>query len=133
MKSTKPYLLEAMYSWIVDSGLTPHLVADANHEGIQAPPQAAEDGRIVLNCAPEAVRDLVMDDEGASFIARFGGVSQAVWLPIDSIEGIYARENGRGMVFGPEELDEEGGQETTSEQHDGPDKSKKQPSLRVVK
>ena len=131
MKSTKPYLARAMHEWIVDSGMTPHLVARADAEGIEVPPQAIQDGRVTLNTSPEAVRDLLIDDQGVSFIARFGGVSQAVWLPISSLEGIYAKENGRGMLFGEDEPDAEtaGNGDRAQDSSDRPTG----PTLRVVK
>ena len=131
MKPTKPYLARAMHEWIVDSGMTPHLVARADEEGIEVPPQAIQDGRVTLNTSPEAVRDLLIDDQGVSFIARFGGVSQAVWLPIASLEGIYAKENGRGMLFGEDEPDAEaaGEGDPARDSSDRPTG----PTLRVVK
>ena len=133
MPSTKPYLLRAIHEWIVDSDLTPHLLVAGDAPGLQVPPQAIQDGQVVLNVSPSAIRDLVMDNEGVSFVARFGGVSQAVWIPIAAVEGIYARENGRGMAFS-EEVDEESPDQSTEPDAGSDDrKPAKGPSLRVVK
>lgn len=99
MKSSRPYLIRAMCDWISDSGLTPHLIADANCPGVTVPPQAVQDGKVVLNVSPSAVRDLFIDDDMVSFVARFGGVSRAVSVATSAVLAVYARENGRGMMF----------------------------------
>lgn len=132
MPSSKPYLLRAINEWIVDSNLTPHLLASGEADALEVPPQAIQEGKVVLNISPSAVRDLVLDNEGVSFVARFGGVSQGVWVPMAAIEGIYARENGRGMVFAEdsdEPTDAPGGPDGTKQQNKQP----KGPSLRVIK
>jgi stringent starvation protein B len=99
MLSSRPYLLRALHEWIVDSGLTPHLLVNAECPGVDVPESAVSDGRVILNVNPSAVRDLLIDAELVTFVARFGGVSQAVTVPVAAIEAIYARENGRGMMF----------------------------------
>lgn len=133
MKSTKPYLLRAMYEWIVASDCTPHMVASATVDGVDVPDQAINEGQVVLNVSPSAVRDLLMDDQGVSFVARFGGVSQAVFLPMAAIEGVYARENGRGMLFG-EESEHDGTSDSSQATSTEPTPTKKSsPTLRVIK
>ncbi len=138
MLSSRPYLLRAVHEWIVDSGLTPHLIADADHADLVVPDSARQDGRVVLNIGPSAVRDLLMDAELVTFVARFGGVSQAVSVPMAAVQAIYARENGRGMMF-PEE-DEDGVEDAASPddgsaEDRGSAKGVKRagPNLRVVK
>lgn len=99
MNSSKPYLLRALYEWIVDNDCTPHLVVSTEQEGVRVPPGLAKDGSIVLNVAPSAIRNLLMDDLHVSFDARFGGQPFAVLVPVSAVSGIYARENGEGMAF----------------------------------
>lgn len=99
MTSHRPYLLRALYEWIADNGMTPHLLVDTSLAGVQVPPQAVQDGRIVLNIAERAVAGLQMDNELISFSARFGGVSQGVQVPVSAVLAIYARENGQGMAL----------------------------------
>ncbi len=126
MTSSRPYLVRAMYEWIVDNNCTPYVLVDAHAEGVQVPQQYVENGQIVLNIAPGAVASMELGNELMRFNARFGGVPTDVFVPISAIRGLYARENGRGMVFDEDEppvppVD--------------PDKSEadKKPSLRVVK
>ena len=138
MLSSRPYLLRAVHEWIVDSGLTPHLLIDADNPELVVPDSARQDDRVVLNVSPSAVRDLLMDDELVTFVARFGGVSQAVTVPIPAVQAIYARENGRGMMFSDED---EGDQAGTSDDgkadpvsdKDDTRRGKSRPNLRVVK
>lgn len=99
---SRPYLLRALYEWLNDNSLTPHLMVDATRAGVDVPQEFVSDGQIVLNIAPGAVQGLLMDDQGVSFSARFGGVPRSVHVPTAAVMAIYARENGMGMGFGME-------------------------------
>lgn len=99
MTSSKPYLVRAIYEWILDNQMTPHLVVDAGFPDTHVPIEFVADGRIVLNIAPGAVRGLVIGNEWIEFGARFGGVAREVMVPTEAIIGIFTRENGQGMVF----------------------------------
>ena len=107
MSSHRPYLLRALYEWIADNGMTPHVLVDATRPGVQVPMHAVKDGKIVLNIAERAVSRLEMDNELIRFSARFGGVSHAVSVPVSAVLAIYARENGQGMALPPESEDED--------------------------
>lgn len=104
MTSHRPYLMRALYEWIADNGMTPHLLVDATQPGVRVPPQTVKDGKVVLNIAARAVGHLDMGNEAVAFTARFGGASQAVIVPMEAIVAIYARETGQGMA-----LPEDGG------------------------
>ena len=103
MKSRRPYLLRAMHEWITDSGCTPHIVVDANGEGVEVPRQYVRDGKIVLNLSWTATSQLRMTNDEVTCHGRFGGVSMTVRLPINSVLAIYARETGQGMIFADED------------------------------
>lgn len=138
MTSSRPYLLQAIFDWVVDNGCTPYLLVDAVYPGVIVPQQHIKDGQIVLNISPTAVMGLTMDKQGVSFNARFAGVPMDIYAPIGSLLGIYARENGQGMLFEiedfPTDPDPEGGDEPPTPPSGGDDADKPQrPSLRVVK
>ena len=103
MTSNRPYLLRAFYDWIIDNQLTPHLVVDALFPNTQVPQQHVKDGQIVLNISPSAVQDLLLGNDWISFSARFSGAPHAISFSPDAVLGIYARENGNGMLFEPVE------------------------------
>lgn len=136
MTSTRPYLLRAIYEWIVDNGLTPHLLVHAEHDQVMVPRQFVDNGVIVLNVSPSAVRDLHLGNEAVEFNARFAGQPQHVYAPIGAVQAIYARENGQGIVLGEAESTAASGsaddaaQTPVSESQDGP---KRPPHLTVVK
>lgn len=115
MSSSKPYLIRAFYEWIVDNEKTPYLVLNADYPGARVPRQYIENGRIVLNISMSAVDALVMDNAKVQFKASFGGVQQIVLAPIAAVMAIYARENGKGMIFAEDESDEIGGWESSPE------------------
>ena len=137
MNSSRPYLVRALYEWIVDNDCTPHMLVNSDYPEVQVPAGFASDGQIVLNVSPTAVRNLHMDNEAVSFEGRFGGVPHTLYVPIPAIMGIYARENGQGMVFDleePLEADDE-----VEPDDDGPPPGSEpprptgRPSLKVVK
>lgn len=103
MTSSRPYLIRALYEWILDNKCTPYVLVDANFQGVDVPQQYVKDGQIVLNIAPTAVVDLDINNERMCFNARFSGVATDVMVPISAALGIYARENGQGMLFDHEQ------------------------------
>lgn len=137
MKSSRPYLVRALYEWIVDNDCTPHLLVNAEFAGVQVPAGFASDGQIVLNVSPTAVRNLHMDNDAVSFEGRFFGVPQSLYIPAAAVLAIYARENGQGMVFDAESPMLEGGEiddpDEQSPPDDEPPRPSGRPSLKVVK
>jgi len=135
MRSNRPYLLRAFFDWIIDNECTPHIIVDAHHPMVQVPQEFVKDGQIVLNIAPRAVTNLSLDGDAVQFSARFNGVPVDIYVPIAGIFGIYAQENGEGMVFEKDDSTEPlppGPKMVT--RSDPKDKSvKPKPSLRVVK
>lgn len=99
MSSNRPYLLRAMFDWVNDNGMTPYILVDAAVAGVIVPPSAIKDGRIVLSIAPRAVNRLEIGNERIAFLARFGGVSHGIEVPVNAVLAIYAQENGQGMMF----------------------------------
>ncbi|MCW3149864.1 ClpXP protease specificity-enhancing factor [Stutzerimonas stutzeri] len=135
MTSSRPYLVRALYEWIVDNDCTPHLLVNAEYPNVQIPSGFASDGQIVLNVAPSAVRHLQMDNVAIAFEGRFGGVPHSLYIPSDAVMAIYARENGQGMVFEiepspPDDAPTEGG---SSDDKGGSSRPSGRPSLKVVK
>jgi len=96
---SRPYIIRAIYEWIVENDCTPHLLVDATYAGVNVPETYVSDGQIVLNISPTAVVSLRMGNDSISFNGRFGGQPLDIDVPIAAILGIYARENGQGMVF----------------------------------
>jgi len=139
--STKPYMLRAMHEWCVDNNLTPHLVVAVNSR-TRVPMAYVKDGEIVLNINYGATRDLHMDNESVVFSARFGGVPQNIYVPMDAVRGIFARENGQGMFFELEEpvVDEEQFDDNkpasagdVSSEDASKNRNNKKPTLTIVK
>ncbi|MDO9150327.1 MAG: ClpXP protease specificity-enhancing factor [Methylotenera sp.] len=103
---TKPYMLRALHEWCVDNNLTPHLIIAVNAQ-TRVPMAYVKDGEIVLNVNYGATKDLHIDNDSVVFSARFGGVSQNIYVPMSAIRGIFARENGQGMFFEAESEQED--------------------------
>jgi stringent starvation protein B len=128
MTPSRPYLIRALYEWIIDNGHTPYILVNAENEEVVVPQQFVEGGKIVLNITPSAVQNLELGNQFVELDARFSGTPMHVCVPVPSVLAIYARENGKGMVF----TDEDGGDEPPPDNSAGEDKSKR-PQLRVVK
>ncbi len=132
MAALKVHLLRAVYDWAVESGFTPHIVADTKIAGVHVPTgYADESGRIVLNIHPQALQGFSFDEMWIRFSARFGGVSQAVEVPLKAVLAIYAKENGQGISFPESGTEDSHGEPPGSDPTDGA--PRKRPSLRVVK
>jgi stringent starvation protein B len=124
MTSSKPYLVRALYEWILDNDNTPYILVDTNSDQVLIPPGIANDGKVVLNLAPSAIQNLEMTNSQVSFSARFNGVAEQIFVPLSSLLAIYARENGEGMMFPAEETDAGSGSEAAKP---------KGPTLKVIK
>jgi stringent starvation protein B len=105
MTPNRPYLIRALNEWILDNELTPHILVDAEKDGVFVPEQFVEGGKIVLNISPIAVKSLQITNESITFSARFSGNSYNIFVPINTILAIYSKENRMGMIF-PDELDD---------------------------
>jgi stringent starvation protein B len=128
MTPLKPYLIRSIYEWILDNNFTPHLLVDAGHPRAVLPMQfVQQDGRIVLNIRPLAVEALCLGNDEIEFNTRFSGKSTYVNAPVSAVLAIYAKENGKGMVFETEEFQND-------EPPPPPEPLKKaKPALRVLK
>jgi stringent starvation protein B len=129
MTSSRPYIMRALYEWIVDNDCTPYVLVDATLPEVMVPQQFVKDGQIVLNISPSAVMDLNISNEAVAFNGRFGGLAKDVYVPVKAVVGIYARENGQGMVFEPEESTEPPPDDTPPD----PNKPEGRPALKIVK
>ena len=132
MTSSQPYLIRAIYDWIIDNNFTPYLLVNAENDYAMIPREYVEDGKIVLNINPSAISDLQLGNDYIMFNARFSGKAMEVSVPIVAVLAIYARENGQGMMF-----DENNNSlpPTPPEDNSPPAKPKKskKPQLKVVK
>ena len=124
----RPYLLRAYYDWLIDNDFTPYLVVDATYWG--------------LNLSANATGNLQLTNDFIQFNARFRGVPQDIYIPMGAALAIYARENGDGVMFEPEEAyahpeqaeDQPIGFEKAVDKTDKPKKATKSTShLRIVK
>ncbi|WP_045107584.1 ClpXP protease specificity-enhancing factor [Legionella hackeliae] len=127
MTSNKPYLIRAIYDWIVDNDLTPHILVNATYPGVQVPQEYVNNGRIVLNISPKACRGLHLENDRIVFTARFSGHSMQIFIAPAAVLAVYAKENGQGMEF-PEEA-----HEPPPPASSGPETKGKKPALTLVK
>jgi stringent starvation protein B len=130
MTSSRPYLIRAIYQWVIDNDHTPYMLVDAEREGVEVPADYVENGRIVLNLAPTAIRGLSLGNEIVEFKARFGGELRPISVPAHAVLALYSRETGQGMMF----TDDEGPTSPPSgpSEGDGSD-TKGRSHLKVVK
>lgn len=129
MTSNRPYLIRAFYDWIVDNSLTPYILVDADYPGIQIPEQHVQGNRIVLNISPTACRGLLLENDRIVFTARFSGQTTQIFLAPAAVLEIYAKENGRGIAFPPEDSSES---PPPSAPPIPPASGKKKPNLKLV-
>ncbi|WP_353620130.1 ClpXP protease specificity-enhancing factor [Thalassotalea sp. G20_0] len=138
MTSSRSYIARALYEWILDNDCTPYILVDAYRRGVEVPQEFVKDGQIVLNISPTAVRALNIGNDYIMFDGRFGGRALTITVPVPALMAIYAQENGQGMVFEAEPLDEqeeaeEVQAEVPDEEPPQPPKKPGRPHLKVVK
>ncbi|HLD16298.1 MAG TPA: ClpXP protease specificity-enhancing factor [Coxiellaceae bacterium] len=143
MTSSRPYLFRAIYEWLLDNGMTPYIMVNAMMERVEVPIRFVENGSIILNIAPQAVAGMTMNNNFLEFDARFSGIREHIYVPIEAVCAVYAYENGRGMVFNEEEENigkrsPSGAPEESPKDDDPSNGSKKpprrgKPKLKVVK
>jgi len=104
MTSNRPYLLRALYEWISDNGLTPHVLVNAEVEGVDVPAHSIQKGKVVLNIAAAATEQLLLDNDMIYFRARFSGKPYPISVPMHAVIAIYAQENGQGMMFAQDDV-----------------------------
>ncbi|HXK56200.1 MAG: ClpXP protease specificity-enhancing factor [Gammaproteobacteria bacterium] len=130
VSSNRPYLIRALYEWLVDNSLTPHILVDAAADDVVVPSGFVEEGRIVLNIAPGAVRQLELGNNLISFSARFAGTPMRVMVPPSAVLGIYAKENRQGMLF----LEQDAGDgEPPPDDGVDPTPPRDRPTLKLIK
>ncbi len=99
MTSHRPYMIRALNEWILENNCTPYILVNAFHKDVQVPQNYVKDGQIVLNISPSAIQALIISNHGIEFDGRFGGIPTRVSVPASAVLGIYAKENGQGMIF----------------------------------
>ena len=132
MSSSQPYLVRGIYDWIIDNGMTPYLLVNAENDYAMIPRDFVEDGKIVFNINPSAITDLQLGNDYIMFNARFSGKAMEVSVPIVSVLAIYARENGQGMMFDENTSNLTPTPPKNTPPPEAPKKSQK-PQLKVVK
>jgi len=126
--STRPYLIRAIYEWCIDSALTPYLAVRVNDK-TEVPMTYVKDGEITLNMGSGAVRNLELGNEFISCNSRFGGIPFQLFIPVEAVIGIFAKESGQGLVF--QSVDTPPPSDSTSD--DNKPASSGRPTLTVVK
>ncbi len=140
MTSNKPYLIRALYEWLVDNDATPYILVDTTVDGVMIPQGIDKDGQVVLNIAMRAVQGLDLANTHIAFSARFGGASQNLYIPIRAVMAIYSKEDGEGMMFAEEPQDTAQHEQTAAQaiastpaKDESTDTQKAKPGLKIVK
>jgi stringent starvation protein B len=131
-RSTKPYLIRAIHEWCTDSNLTPYLAVRVDAR-TRVPPEHVKNGEIILNVSHDATHRLTIGNELIQFAARFNGVSRECSVPVEAVTGIFAKENGQGLVFSPEPAGENGAARTEPTPPTTPTNGGGKPKLQVIK
>jgi stringent starvation protein B len=130
MISKKPYLIQAILDWIIDTECTPYLMVDATVEGVQVPEKFIDpEGQIVLNISVSAIHDLFIDKTGVSFKAKFSNMPFHVMVPMRAVRGLVSKEHGDGMIF-PEEAEDDDSSESIATQEES---KPKRPKFEIIR
>ncbi len=84
----KPYLIRAVYEWCADQGFSPYL-AVAVDGTCKVPMAHVRNNQIVLDISMSATHQLQLGAEAVTFQARFGGVAQHLFVPMNRVLGLF--------------------------------------------
>lgn len=134
--SQKPYLLRAMYEWMADNQLTPHIViaspaAKGHVSGVPAH-LLAEDS-LTLNISPAATQALTIGQDFIEFHTRFAGQAHHVFVAIAAVIAIYDRDSQQGLSFSVEPLSDTTEDKQTASGHTDSNKPGKTSHLKIIK
>ena len=133
MSPSRPYLLRAIFDWLIENDQTPYLLVDAEAQDVMVPLEHVQAGKIILNISLTATRGLELSNDAVSFNARFSGVSMDVYVPISAALALYSKENGRGMMFPEEGIEETQISDPKLETQTVKKEKPKKPHLTIVK
>ena len=94
----KPYLINAFYTWAIDTGFTP-LIEVEFHQDNQIPESLEDKNPIVFNIHPAATRNLIFSKDFIEFEAKFSNQLQKLSINNKSITRIFSKEDGYGLEF----------------------------------
>jgi stringent starvation protein B len=99
-----PYLLRAVYEWIVDDQRIPYLEVDTSVPGIMVPKQFAQQKKIVFNINNQAVDKLRIGNDAIEFHARFGPQVEKIFIPMPAVRAIFAKDDLQGIYCDQEKV-----------------------------
>lgn len=94
----KPYLVNAFYTWTMDTGTTP-LIEVASDFYNTLPDKIKKENTIILNIHPDATRNMILGKNDIQFEAMFSGEDFKVNITYESIQKIFTKEDGYGLEF----------------------------------
>ena len=100
LSSTKPFMFNAYYEWMIKNEITPHLLVDASVKGVKVPLDFVKDDCIILSLKPTAISEFQCLERGISFKARFKGVSEDIYIPYKAMEELIAIETNCSLPIG---------------------------------
>ena len=110
--SIKSYLIQAIWNWCTDVGLTPYVLVRVDDNCV-VPMEFVEDGQIIFDISSEATHNLTFEDREISFEARFGERAMRCHVPYRNIVGMFPQEEpNKGMMFNPNSDEPEEQEET---------------------
>ncbi len=99
--SIKSYLIQAIWNWCTDVGLTPYVLVNVD-DNCEVPLEFVEDGRIIFDISSEATHELHFEDKAIRFQARFGEKAMQCYVPYKNVAGMFPQEEpNKGMMFSP--------------------------------
>ena len=127
-------MIRALNEWILENNCTPYILVNAYAKDVLVPQNYVKDGQIILNISPVAVQGLSINNDGIEFNGRFGGIPTRVYVPTLAVLGIYAKENGQGMIFDTDDpIPEPPGPGSKPKQESSEKPKPGKPDLKIVK
>ena len=99
LNTQKPFLIRAMYDWMITYGLSPQLQISPLIKGCILPAHLTNRDEVLLSISPKAVTNLRIEGEGVNFHAIFNTQPFKVSIPMNSVGSITSIEENVGYLF----------------------------------
>lgn len=99
----RPYLIKALYSWLLDNGCTIHIRVNTEYAELDVPKENIDEhGYITLNVSFNAIGYMEMREDNHEYLEtsiRFNGEETHLVIYYNAIDAIYDAATGNGNVF----------------------------------
>ena len=96
----KPYLIQAVYNWCIDTRMTPYMeVIVSSSDKIPQELNHNQNSKIIFNLSKSCISKFSFQKEGVKFHTKIENSLQEIYISYHSVSRIFSKEAGNGLLF----------------------------------